>query len=131
MKRMKKYLSGAILTWCLSAIVAAPVFAAGWEYSSAGWKYANEDGSYVRERWLESGGYWYYMDEQGYMKRGCWVQDGGKSYYLSAIGEMLVNSATPDGYWVGADGAWIPESTPAQMQSWSGKPQAYTGRIRI
>lgn len=38
-----------------------------------------------------------------------WVQLDGKWYYLDTeTGAMYENSVTPDGYMVGADGAWIP-----------------------
>jgi glucan-binding YG repeat protein len=41
------------------------------------------------------------------MTVNAWVQSGGKYYYVGATGAMLVNTTTPDGYWVGADGAWV------------------------
>ncbi|MCD8221966.1 MAG: hypothetical protein LUD07_07245 [Clostridiales bacterium] len=40
------------------------------------------------------------------MKTG-WFQQGGKWYYCNEDGEMLANTRTPDGYYVGADGAWV------------------------
>ena len=41
------------------------------------------------------------------MMHDCWV---GGTYYLGADGKMLVNTRTPDGYFVGADGAWVRET---------------------
>ena len=42
-----------------------------------------------------------------------WHQIDGKWYYFHEIsdgtrGHLLTNTTTPDGYQVGADGAWIP-----------------------
>lgn len=79
---------------------------------------------------------WYYFDAQGYLVTG-WLQDGGNTYYLhptsdgnrgamytgwhqidgkwyyfhtmegGPLGAMVVNTQTPDGFTVGADGVWI------------------------
>lgn len=79
---------------------------------------------------------WYYFDEAGYMVTG-WKHDGENTYYLHTVsdgtrgrmytgwnqinsvwyyfntisggskGALLKNTTTPDGYQVGADGAWI------------------------
>ena len=39
------------------------------------------------------------------MKTG-WIQSGNKWYYLNSSGAMLVNTITPDGYRVDANGVW-------------------------
>ena len=49
---------------------------------------------------------------RGHMYTG-WHQIDGKWYYFHEIsdgtrGHLLTNTTTPDGYQVGADGAWIP-----------------------
>ena len=54
---------------------------------------------------------WYYLEtvkteREGMMVFG-WYQVQDKWYYFMPDGTMLVNSLTPDGYFVGADGAWI------------------------
>lgn len=41
------------------------------------------------------------------------MQNGQMAYgwqriYLGSSGAMLTNARTPDGYYVGADGAWVP-----------------------
>ena len=36
-----------------------------------------------------------------------WYKVQDKWYYFMPDGSMLANSLTPDGYFVGADGAWI------------------------
>lgn len=37
-----------------------------------------------------------------------WQLVNGSWYYLSGSGAMLTNAWAPDGYHVGADGAWVP-----------------------
>ena len=58
----------------------------GWVQDSTGWWWRNADGSYPMNTWKE-------ID--------------GKQYYFGSDGYMLSNTTTPDGYYVGADGAWI------------------------
>lgn len=48
---------------------------------------------------------WKYQNDDGSFATG-WINDGGKSFYLDENGIMLANTITPDGYRVGADGAW-------------------------
>lgn len=36
-----------------------------------------------------------------------WLNDNGTFYYLNGSGAMLSNTTTPDGYYVGANGAWV------------------------
>lgn len=55
---------------------------------------------------------WFYFDANGKMLTG-WQQLGGKWYYLDprqggSYGMCLLNTTTPDGYKVDANGAWIP-----------------------
>ena len=62
--------------------------AADWRQDTKGWRVENEDGSYLTDQWYQSpaSGLWYYMGADGY---------------------MLTNTATPDGYFVNADGVWV------------------------
>ena len=55
---------------------------------------------------------WYYMEHTKVANEGQMFAVGWKKiqniwYYFTSDGSMLVNSMTPDGYIVGADGAWI------------------------
>ena len=74
----------------IAAVLAAGMcmssFAAGWENSPAGWVYQLTDGSFAANTWEQINGAWYYFNENGI---------------------MLENGITPDGYTVGADGAWV------------------------
>ena len=61
--------------------------------------------------WILWEGKWYYGSEKagslGEVRFG-WLKIRGKWYYFGTDGVMLMNARTPDGYFVGADGAWIP-----------------------
>lgn len=96
--------------WSVSAEKAAALSAgksaAVWIQDSTGWWYRNADGSYTVNNWQYIGDKWYFFDATGYMKTG-WIDWNGKWYYCDASGAMLSNATTPDGYPVGADGAWI------------------------
>lgn len=92
----------------------------GWwlEYESGGYPYNtwlkvggywycfNGSGYVIQNSWVQSSGSWYYLGSSGAMAVSTWVQSGGKWYYLGSDGAMYVNSRTPDGYYVGSDGAW-------------------------
>lgn len=102
----------------------------GWKKDSTGWWFVYDDSNnYYRDCWKEIDGDWYSFDFNGYARQSTWYQDNsiwyylkdnckmarnewvnvnGKSYYLGDQGEMYGNRSTPDGYWVGEDGAWIP-----------------------
>lgn len=55
--------------------------------------------------WLMWNSRWYYLNQDGVMIRNAWVWDNEKWYYLGSDGAMLENIWTPDGYYVGIDGA--------------------------
>jgi len=69
-----------------------------WKQDEKGWWYQKADGSYITSSWF--------------------TDIGGKQYYFGADGYMLANTTTPDGYKVGADGAWIEENT-AQSEAYT------------
>ena|GEM_PF-874467 len=64
--------------------------------------YCGADGVYVRNAWIKYNGNYYYMNANGLMTKNAWVKD----YYLGADGVMKTNTFTPDGYYVGNDGAY-------------------------
>lgn len=99
----------------------------GWGRDDQGWYYIKKDktraaGEWLNidqtEYWIDSNGYmatgwrqftngaWYYFRSSGAMAVNYWVQDKGKWFYLGSQGAMLTNVRTPDGYELGADGAW-------------------------
>ena len=64
--------------------------------------YCGADGVYVRNAWVNHNGNYYYMNANGLMKKNGWAG----AYYLGADGVMKTNTFTPDGYYVGSDGAY-------------------------
>ena len=64
--------------------------------------YCGADGVYVRNAWIKYNGNYYYMNANGLMTKNAWVKD----YYLGADGVMKTNTFTPDGCYVGNDGAY-------------------------
>lgn len=75
-----------------------------WENNEKGWWYVNRDGSYPVNNWQQIDSLLYFFDEEGYMKTG-WIHWNEKDYFCDESGAMLVNTVTPDGASVGADGA--------------------------
>jgi len=104
-------------------------YTVGWGKNSTGWYYYTDTtGNYYKDCWQLIENEYYSFDSQGYARQSCWIQDGGywyylkdsckmarnewvkldgKSYYLGDLGGMYSNCYTPDGYWVGNDGAWV------------------------
>ncbi len=71
----------------------------------------------MEDGWFFWNNNWYYLHTQydntrGHMYTG-WHEIDGKWYYFNTesdkgtLGAMLVNTTTPDGYKVDANGAWI------------------------
>ena len=103
-----------------------PAKKAEWIQSGSRWWYKHADGSYTTNGWEKINGTWYYFDQAGWMATG-WVKDNGTWYYLDASGAMqtgwkyvsghwyylnasgalLVNTTTPDGYKVNANGELV------------------------
>jgi hypothetical protein len=83
--------------------------ATGWYQDTTGtWYYSNANGIMLANAWAQdNSGLWYYLGSTGAMTTNKWIQYNGKYYYVSANGVMLTNAVTPDGFYVGADGAWF------------------------
>ena len=65
--------------------------------------YLGDDGQYVTSRWIHVDGKDYYMNAYGKMTKEAWQG----AYYLGKDGVMVKNDFTPDGYYVGASGAYL------------------------
>lgn len=91
MKRVVKIAAAAVAMTVLSVGAA---FASGWQRDSKGWWYGiNVDNS----AWHANG--WQWVDGDG---------DGiAECYYFDSDGYCLMNAATPDGYKVNENGAWL------------------------
>lgn len=57
-------------------------------------------------QWIADGYQWRYLKSDCTWATNQWVGN----YYLGPQGVMLTNTWTPDGYFVGADGKWIPNA---------------------
>jgi len=82
-----------------------------WFYDEKGWSADEIGGNSIRETWkeLEWQGKlnWYYFGKDGYMLTG-WQWINGKCYLLDVkTGMLYVNTTTPDGYKVNANGEWV------------------------
>ena len=79
-----------------------------WIYreDSGRWMYRDGDGE-LKTGWFfdDSDSAWYYLDSYGFMLKNLWIESNGNQYYLSESGKMLTDTVTPDGMYVGADGA--------------------------
>ena len=84
-----------------------PHIKTGWHRDDGGWWYASADGQFPVSSWMMIENCWYFFDERGYRVTG-WVKWKDLWYYMGSSGAMCTNTRTPDGYYVGADGVWIP-----------------------
>lgn len=78
----------------------------GWFQTGGVWYYLNGSGAMVTG-WLYQGNTWYYLNGSGAMNKGGWSKVGKSWYYFTNSGALLVNTTTPDGYRVNANGEWV------------------------
>lgn len=76
----------------------------------------DEDGEpiFLFNQWKQVWDYWYYFGEDGKSIQNSWKEIDGKWYYFDQWSIMLHDTTTPDGYYVGSDGAWVQEEVVAQ-----------------
>lgn len=79
--------------------------ATGWVKDNGTWYYLKENGK-MATGWVKDNDTWYYLDSAGAMKTG-WFTVSGKWYYAYSSGALAVNTTTPDGYTVNANGEWV------------------------
>jgi glucan-binding YG repeat protein len=71
--------------------------------------YLGTDGAMVTGWVQDDAGEWYNYGDDGALVTDSWIEDAnGSWYYVDANGEMARNEEI-DGYYVGTDGAWIPD----------------------
>ncbi|MDO4324701.1 MAG: hypothetical protein Q4E24_01485 [bacterium] len=87
---MKK-IATMIMTGIMAAVISMTAFAGEWKADQNGWWYDNGNGTWPANCWQ-------------------WIDgnnDGtAECYYFNQQGYCLLNTVTPDGYTVNADGAW-------------------------
>jgi len=77
----------------------------GWVKTDGTWYYLKENGK-MATGWVKDNDTWYYLDSAGAMKTG-WFTVSGKWYYAYSSGALAMNTTTPDGYMVNANGEWV------------------------
>ena len=77
-----------------------------WIKDKGEWYFLNGSGA-METGWLLDQDKWYYLESSGAMKASQWFEVDGKWYYVNDSGELLVNTTTPDGYKVNANGEWV------------------------
>lgn len=81
-----------------------------WYQQNGRWFSVDNDGARPKNAWRQyewqNKSDWYYFDANGFMLTG-WQWIGKKCYYLDASGRLLVNTITPDGFYVNQNGEWI------------------------
>lgn len=73
-----------------------------WQSAGGSWYWLGSSGA-MATGWFQVGDVWYWADVSGAMAHDRWLGD----YYVTSSGAMAT-SARVDGYWVGADGKWVP-----------------------
>ena len=111
MKKGSKMLLCAAVCTVLGGAMTS--FAGEWKADEKGYWYANDNGGYAASEWVADNGKWYYLGADGYMVCNAWIGN----YYVGPDGAMQVSTITPDGYLVGADGAWIQGNNTAAGQN--------------
>lgn len=81
-----------------------------WVESNGNYWYENPDGTWPASGWQEIDGSWYFFNSQGYRQTG-WILWNNQQYYCDADGKMLLDTITPDGYYVDENGIWQTERT--------------------
>lgn len=82
--------------------------------------------------WVQNDGSWYFYNPDGTPCSG-WIVYKGEHYCIDPVGRMYVNTITPDGYFVDAEGEWYqrkatilnqnftaPDKFPPLENSWAG-----------
>ncbi len=89
MKRITRILGVTVILMSMLSITA---FAGIWKYDGRGWWWDYGNGSYPRNQWE-----WCDGDYDGMAECYCFDQNG----------YCLMNTRTPDGYQINANGAWV------------------------
>ncbi len=108
---MKKQIKSALFSGVFSLLSAIPAFAGTWQQNGPVWTYTKDDGTKATSEWIQYKEKWYHFGNDSIMQTG-WIKCDDKFYYLDSFGAMYENRWVLTGYYVGADGAWIPGYIP-------------------
>lgn len=108
---MKKQIKSALFSGVFSLLSAIPAFAGTWQQNGPVWTYTKDDGTKATSEWIQYKEKWYHFGSDSIMQTG-WIKCDDKFYYLDSFGAMYENRWVLTGYYVGADGAWIPGYIP-------------------
>lgn len=89
---MRRKVTTVALTAVMAISMSSTALAAGWQRDNTGWWWQNDNGSYPSNTWQ-----WLDGNHDGV----------AECYYFDGNGYCLMNTQTPDGYTVNADGAWV------------------------
>ncbi len=88
----------------------------GWFLEKNTWYYLDRQNGDMKTGWIKEGNTWYFLNtlsgsEQGKMLTG-WQWIDGKCYFFEdkkqdTLGAMYADALSPDGYKLGASGAWV------------------------
>ena len=96
--------------------------ATGWKLVGGKWYYLNGGGD-MATGWKSVDGTWYFLNSDGSMAANEWAGN----YWLGASGAMATNGWVDGGkYYVGADGAWVPNYGQAPKDENVGSDQPVT-----
>lgn len=75
-------------------LAAAPVpsYGAGWTLDGVRVTYEQEDGSRVRDTWMEYEGKWFHFDRDGYVQAGWYKDPQGRRFWLGPDGVMAADT---------------------------------------
>lgn len=74
------------------------------------YKYLNADNTLAINQWKYVWDNWYYFGEDGKSKQNTWAEIDGNWYYFDQWSIMQHDATTPDGYYVGSDGAFVEQA---------------------
>ncbi len=78
----------------------------GWNLYNNVWYYLEDNNTLATNTWKFIDNSWYYFDENSMMKTS-WFKIKEYWYYFDNSGKLLINTTTPDGFVVNADGVWV------------------------
>lgn len=121
MKKTRLFLTVLSMT----AVMSITALAGEWKQDAVGWWYQNDDGSYSVNQWQ-----WIDGNHDGI----------AECYYFNENGYCLMDTTTPDQYFVNADGAWVVDgvictkaveaSAPAQSSAAAAEAPAKTAEAQ-